>query len=150
MNFNTVHGNQLEAVIGRKEMQHYMQLPKECALISITDPNTSVIITKGHFATEIHEQFWDVEEPFQQYVPITPQQAERIREFILKNKDKNFVINCEAGMSRSAGIALAIEYLLRDIELYPKWHHFPSKVLAHQRYYPNYTVFTAITQHKGN
>lgn len=38
-----------------------------------------------------------------------------LKEFVDKNKDLNFVVHCAAGISRSAGVALAIcEYL--DIE----------------------------------
>ena len=66
----------------------------------------------------------------------------------MKNKDRVFLINCEAGVSRSAAIGLAIEYLLRDKELYQKWEYFPSKILQHWRYTPNMTVFNKIIQNE--
>ena len=77
-------------------------------------------------------------------MPINLIQAKEIYDFIMKNKNSEFLINCEAGVSRSAAVGLAIEYLLRDKGFYPKWEQFPSKVLQHWRYQPNMNVFNMI------
>ena len=42
------------------------------------------------------------------YNPISDSEAEAMYKFIAKNKDKNFVVHCAAGVSRSGAIALFI------------------------------------------
>jgi len=44
--------------------------------------------------------------------PISWEQGKELKEFILKNSNKSFLIHCTAGISRSAGVALAIECLI--------------------------------------
>lgn len=147
----TCKGNGIFAIIGRNEIQsldmefnNLREFSKDLCFISLSDPNKYFIKTNDYFKDELKLKFWDVEEEIGNYAPIHLIQAKQIYDFIIKNKHSEFLINCEAGVSRSAGVGLAIEYLLRDFELYPKWEHFPSKVLQHWRYQPNMTVFNKI------
>lgn len=158
-NLVTCRGNRIYAIIGREEIQSedfnndfYSNInlfPNELCFISLSDPNKEFIKTDNYFKDELKLKFWDVEEEIGNYAPIHLIQAKQIYDFIIKNKDSEFLINCEAGVSRSAGVGLAIEYLLRDFDLYPKWEHFPSKVLQHWRYCPNMTVFNKIISLKA-
>jgi len=153
-NLVTCSGNGIYAIIGRDEIQTLdmefnwiKDFPNDLCFISLSDPNKEFIKTDNYFKDELKLKFWDIEEEVGKYAPIHLIQAKQIYDFIMKNKDSEFLINCEAGVSRSAGVGLAIEYLLRDFELYPKWEHFPSKVLQHWRYCPNMTVFNKIISH---
>ena len=150
----TCKGNNIYAIIGRDEIQtldmkfnHLKQFPNDLCFISLSDPNKDFIKTDNYFKDELKLKFWDIEEDFNDYKIITDIQSKQIYDFIMKNKDSEFLINCEAGVSRSAGVGLAIEYLLRDFDFYEKWEHFPSKVLQHWRYAPNMTVFNKIISH---
>lgn len=153
-NLVTCKGNGIFAIIGRDEIESYPSydeyynhvnlFPKDLCFITISDPNRENINDKNHFKECLKLKFWDIEEDFNNYKIIDDLQAKQIYDFIIKNKDNEFLINCEAGISRSAAVGLAIEYLLRDKELYQKWEHFPSKVLQHWRYTPNMTVFNKI------
>lgn len=146
--------NQIYAIVGREELQsepfdeefysNITRLPNELVFITISDPNKPNVDDKGYFKDKLELKFWDVEEDIGNYTPINITQAKEIYDFIITHKDAEFLINCEAGVSRSAGVGLAIEYLLRDKYIYPKWEHFPSKVLSHWRYTPNMTVFNMI------
>lgn len=49
-----------------------------------------------------------------------------------------FLIHCETGLSRSAGVALAVEKLVGNIENI-------EKIKSHKRYRPNMKVFHSIT-----
>jgi len=51
-------------------------------------------------------------------IPMNETHAKRIIEFVMKWKDKvnNFIIHCEAGMSRSPGVALALSEILNGQE----------------------------------
>jgi predicted protein tyrosine phosphatase len=153
-NLVTCKGNGIFAIIGRDEIEaypsyedyynHVKEFPKELCFISISDPNREFIKTNNYFKDELKLKFWDMEEDFNDYKIISESQAKLIYDFIVNNKNSDFLINCEAGVSRSSAIGLAIEYLLRDFNLYPNWEHFPSKVLQHWRYTPNMTVFNKI------
>lgn len=153
-NLVTAKGNGIYAIIGRDEIQSYpsyekqynyiKEFPKDLCFITISDPNRKNINHNNHFKDTLKLKFWDLEEDFNNYKILAEVQAKTIYDFIIKNRDSEFLINCEAGISRSAAVGLAIEYLLRDKNLYPKWEHFPSKVLQHWRYQPNMTVFNMI------
>lgn len=145
-----INQNQIFAIIGRDEIQsNIKEFPNNLVLISITDPNTKDIETNNKFKDELKLKFWDLEEQYCNYMPISISQGLEIYNFIMKHKNETFLINCEAGISRSAGVGLAIEYLLRDKYIYPKWEHFPSKILNHFRYLPNHTVFNRIICHSN-
>lgn len=151
---NTVRTDKIFAIVGRWDLQYEFdnhkadiikQLPKDLAYINIYEPNSNPIKHYNHFADVLQISFYDVEEKWTDTIkPLTDKQGKTIYDFIMKNKDKKFLINCEAGISRSAGVGLAIEYLFRDKFIYPEWKHFPSKILQHQRYMPNMEVFNKI------
>lgn len=150
----TCKGNSIYAIIGRDEIQscpscdkpynYVKEFPNYLCFITISDPDKQNIDDENYFLDTLKLKFWDVEEEIGRFAPIHLVQAKEIYNFIMKNRNSEFLINCEAGVSRSAAIGLAIEYLLRDFELYPKWEQFPSKVLQHWRYCPNMTVFEQI------
>lgn len=83
-----------------------------------------------HFKTETPEiinlDFEDVTEPKVIYkgktnLGISQEQADRLCEFIERNKDKNFYIHCEAGLSRSQGV---VRYIL---DIYGEDHEFETR-----------------------
>jgi hypothetical protein len=100
------------------------------------------------FADFIQLQFWDVEEPIGRITPITDFQGTQLRDFIEKNKDFKFLIHCEAGMSRSAGVGQAIECLKHfdgDKFLFRTGFSAISEFAKQTgRYSPNLTVFDKI------
>jgi len=64
-------------------------------------------------------------------------QAERIADFVLKNKINTLICQCEFGQSRSAGCAAAItEYL----------HGDGIKIFADELYSPNKLVYKKVLQ----
>ena len=156
----TISTQTIEAVISRDEMRcaiHQGILDKEnLVLISIGEPGEFYklsILTKEEvqgFRDVLQIEFWDVEEDFGNYKIITDEQAKTIQNFILvnlqKDPDTRFIVNCKAGKSRSAAIALAIDYITRDKYLQPKMENFTSDILTHYRYTPNMTVFNKIIE----
>ncbi len=151
----TAHGNGIYAIIGREEIVYYdfdtddyintvKDFPKELAFITLCDPNKEFIETDNHFSAELKLKFWDIEQDCGNHKVLTEEHAKQIREFIIENKDKQFLINCEAGVSRSAAVGMAVEYFTRDEWI--KWEHVPSKVIQHWRYSPNMLVFHKVTE----
>lgn len=143
----SVTTNNILAIIGRDEVINLINDVEyfNCvAFISITDQKTKDIDDLGKFDDVIKMKFWDVDEEIGLYCPIHEIQAKQLKEFILKNKDKKFLINCEAGVSRSAGVGCAIEVLLRDKYLFPLEQHVISYVRQHPRYDVNEYVYKAI------
>jgi len=103
--------------IPRKEAEdwsHYID-PAKAIWIAIGEPDTSYNAIRNEFLDELpnlHISFWDIvkEVPIigtdEWAQPPTKEQAKEIVDFILKHKDKNVIVNCKAGVSRSSAVAL--------------------------------------------
>jgi len=120
---------------------------KGTALICIHDPAFyfhDEKILEG-YDDVLQTEFWDIEGPWGDLDPIEDWQGLEIKNFILKNKDKKFLIHCSAGISRSAGVACAVECLVKYDDLY-SYSTSHSSVRAHHRYSPNYKVFDTIVK----
>jgi predicted protein tyrosine phosphatase len=146
----SVQNELLLAVVGKEEIcgviDLYTSVISNISLISITDPDGSTlprsIVNKFKNALEI--SFWDVEEDFCSYTVITPEQGSDIKKFI--NENDIFLVHCEAGISRSAGVAKAIEcikWFNGDVYEYETSSR-DNSIRNHQRYSPNYTVFKTV------
>lgn len=152
-NIYTCSNNLIKGIVSRREIENFSidnfkQLNKNenTVLISITDPKSKKLskFILDQFEEKISIQFWDIEEDFAQYKIISQKQGREIFDFINKNRDKNFLIHCEAGISRSAGVGLAVvcgidcnwdKYLFKTS---------PNIISSHPRYCPNLTVFDTI------
>ncbi len=145
----SVHNEVILGVVGRREVQEvidfYFGCVPDVSLISITDPDRPDLdVDKTLFKNVLEIKFWDLEEDYCQYKTITPDQGATIRKFI--NENDIFLVHCEAGISRSAGVAKAIECI--------KWHNSDKyyastnvpedSIRNHTRYSPNNTVFDTV------
>ena len=117
-------------------------------LISIHDPDQKIhsLTDVQGFDDVLQIQFWDLEESIANYEIITSEQGQEIREFILKNKNKRFLVHCAAGISRSAGVACAIECLVDFDGINYNYKTSNSDVKSHWRYSPNWTVYDKIIE----
>lgn len=140
----TYDSKRILGIISKDEYLHYYDNDTKkngTVLIALHDPSHNFhpdSKIKG-FDDVLQMKFWDIEEEFGNYKPITQEQADEIREFILRNEDKQFLIHCHAGISRSAGVGVAVERLLDNI----RWEN--SEINWHTRYTPNKVVFEKIT-----
>ena len=64
------------------------------------------------------------------------EQAQQILDFVEKHRDCQIVCQCEAGISRSAGVAAALSIIYNNDKA--KW------VFENRRYFPNMYVFKTI------
>lgn len=74
--------------------------------------------------------FDDVTTYHEYYYPITEQQARKIAKFVMRYKDsvEQIVVHCDAGISRSAGVAAAIaKYLNLNNDRFFKEPYDPNK-----------------------
>jgi len=99
-------------------------------IISITDPHAKLADIKGT-QNILRLSFYDIDKPLKDlsgetFEPITDSDAYQIVSFVGHSpSDSNIYVHCEAGISRSAGVAAAIlrwfggrgsdEDILRDI-----------------------------------
>lgn len=143
-NFYSISTDLVKGIISRKELNiFYADFNKENVLISIRDPKSKPL-SINHFSDTLMVDFWDIEEDIGSLKVINNEVARNIKDFILKHKNKTFVINCEAGMSRSSGTAMAVECLLLfngNINEYMKNN---SEIIDFPRYTPNMEVFNKI------
>jgi predicted protein tyrosine phosphatase len=154
--FFSISNNLIKAVLGRDDLIKHIfnkTLPfdhKETVLISITNPDRNLLDKKylSDFQDSLSVQFYDIEEEYTEnniiHKPIQFEQAKALNDFIFKNKDKSFVIHCEEGYSRSAGIALAIEFLLKNKLNGSDFFKSNTEINKHHRYNPNKLVFDSI------
>jgi predicted protein tyrosine phosphatase len=155
---DTISTRTIEAIISRDEMQcaiYQNVIDKEnLVLISIGEPGREETILTSDFVKDFKDvlqvEFWDIEEDFSEYKIIADEQAKLIQDFIIKNKDNRFIINCQAGISRSAAVGKAIECIkffgIGEEAKYNYLTSFNSEISAHSRYCPNLTVFDKIVK----
>ncbi len=158
----SIKTNEIKAILGRKEIEHYskdnfskLDLNKDTVLISITDPKSKTLEENilNKFKDSLSIQFYDIdiEEEYKSssdwnFVPINNEEAKIILDFILKHKNDNFLIHCEKGQSRSAGVGLAIECILKFNGNKKEFSLEPSIILNHHRYEPNMLVYNKILE----
>ena len=103
-------------ILNRKEAKKfsYESHDFKTAIISITDTDKADVIFEKNEANGIKAvlrlKFDDVERDNKNEHCITKEDAENIVKFVNKNKNNvdKFIVHCEAGVSRSAGVGAAI------------------------------------------
>lgn len=121
------------------EAEKIETLPDDTRLISIYNDHEEFWKLKVH-GDKVHKQTFsditaDKQYSSRKYFAINYDQACEIVEFIEMNKDKNFIVNCHAGISRSAAICLFVHKTYGH-ELLPKFWTLSS---------PNPLVFGMLT-----
>jgi predicted protein tyrosine phosphatase len=124
------------SIMGRADASQATRIPDDpvTAIISVTDTGSERnSFYPAKWITDILElQFLDVEQ--ERNGGITREQAAMIADFVFKVRKKvdRFIVHCEYGQSRSAGIAAAIsQYLERH----------DSGIFVNRRYHPNRTCY---------
>jgi predicted protein tyrosine phosphatase len=150
-----LQNNMFSGIMGINEFIRFQETltindRKDIVLVSITEPDNNDLVSDNPtytigFHDIIEIKFWDVDSPIHDtYYPITKVQGKILKDFILANYDKKFLIHCKAGISRSAGVAKAVECLLiYDGNIYD-YRTSSSEIDQYPRYHPNPTVFDAI------
>ena len=140
-------------VFSRKTLQDFLigrTFIKNTVLISIND-KISELLPKdvfSKFETFYITFFDDISSTkFKHYNAITHKQAHELINFILEHKTYNFFIHCNAGISRSPAVALAIicilDYNGNDKTMFKN----PSSTVINLctfPHYPNWFVFDII------
>lgn len=112
--------------------------------ISITDSDeeSAKLATNDMCHGTLFLKFDDIEKPYPNMTAklMSDDQAKDIVEFVSKNKDEIYLIcvNCEAGISRSSGTALALSLLMNGHD---------HDIRADPRYYPNHHVKDLVIKH---
>ena len=103
-------------ILNRKEAKKFSCESHDfkTAIISITDTDKADVVFEKNETNGIKAvlklKFDDVERDYKNEHCITKEDAENIVKFVNKNKSKvdKFIVHCEAGVSRSAGVGAAI------------------------------------------
>lgn len=100
-----------------------------------TPPKKLFLHSNPQIKSFITLAFDDVETYCQGYCPITEQQAIKIAKFVMRHKDKvqQIIVHCDAGISRSAGVAGAIaKYLNNDDNKFFMAPYTPNMTCYHK------------------
>ena len=154
----------VRGILSRKQVERIGRNPnyylKNTLLISILNPiedspNNIKPLPKHilhRFRSYLTVRFFDVEQPVDdKIIPITDDIAEKIAKFILKYKDNlgkkyDLLVHCEAGISRSAAVAMATECIvLYDCDIDEYLVSKPA-LLTSDEYNPNMFVFRKIVE----
>jgi len=155
----TVSNKIIDSVVKKEEFKRLTLAsdfnPEELVLISIQDPDDkdNLDMYREWYKDELSVRFWDVEEDLgiisggYPVTPIDDKTADKIIDFILKYRDEKFFIHCAAGQSRSAGVALALESIIKFNGDKYVTAQYPSDIKAMgERYCPNLTVYDKILE----
>ena len=130
-------------VMSKQKMEEFMNAENKAnsIVISIRAHDSSKLNIPINGKSKIKEvayfMFDDVTDGYD--FAITKEQASDIASFVLKHnnsrKDLNLIVHCDAGKSRSAGVAGAImKYLFYDDTL----------IFGDKQYYPNMTCYMRV------
>lgn len=101
------------ANIPHYEAESIEALPDDTVLISISNQHEGPWALKVSGESVFQQSFSDVTGPERSpagriYSPMNEDQAYEMAKFIEENKDKDFLVNCHAGISRSGAVCLYI------------------------------------------
>jgi predicted protein tyrosine phosphatase len=99
-------------------------------LIMMTSPNSEFPKINGKWTDILKLKFDDVEDGFglddKQYEPMNEYNAEQILDFVIRNIDKDIFVSCDAGLSRSPAVVVALEQIFnsRDVSNEREYQHY--------------------------
>ncbi len=129
----TINNSIIQGIFSRNEIESFPELITDSiAWITISDPDKNNISIQAK--NKLSLKFSDIEENTNKEILFNEEIAKEIIDFIKLHKDKKFIINCEAGISRSAAVGLFIEKILLN----------EMSVNKHIRFEPNMFVFNLL------
>jgi len=130
-------------VCNRKTIELVLPKPNDC-VISIYGTDDGPVKLKDGWKAILRIRFDDIDDAVHGYMLFNEAHAKTIYEFVSKfysSKDGMFFIQCEAGISRSAGVAVALadHVLYKDYAgYYPLFNRHIYRILS------NYIMSTKI------
>lgn len=98
--------------ISKEEAEAIIFLPDDSALISIGEEHEPFWNLQVYGARVFRVAFSDITRPTRKgdnlYSPMSEAQAKRLAEFVDLHQHRKFIVNCRAGISRSAAVCLFI------------------------------------------
>ena len=154
MKFSSTKTKHIELIIGQEEFISLSLLTKkedlnDFNIISIFEPTETILPLELYesFNSHLILIFADIRKKIEDTnlslnekeelskLEIQNKDFEILKDYILNNKDKKFIINCQVGVSRSAAIGIILENLLNDNQIDIDLEM--NKILSHWRYSPN-------------
>jgi len=158
----TVKTNFINGIISKDEViglldQDRISNLENTVIITISDPEFTEeerAPIEDHYLNRFNDslsiKFYDTVDKYindkgEEIYPISKELVYEMKEFILKNKAKKFIINCNAGISRSAGVGLLVEYILGGFDdLYHFKTSYQDVISDHYRYSPNLAILDCL------
>ena len=125
----------------KKLLDSYKEMNKDSCLISVSDIDKKNL-NLNYFKNENYFKFNDID--FKNEKSINLSIGRKIYNLIISHN--SFVINCEYGISRSAGIAMAIECIKKYNSNIEEYILYKSGYINNKKYKPNLFVFYTIME----
>ena len=98
--------------ISKEEAEAIIYLPEDTVIVSIGEEHEEFWNLKVSGGRVLRMRFSDITKTVKKgdkfYNPISDAQAKAMAEFIAENQERKFIVNCRAGISRSAAVCLFI------------------------------------------
>lgn len=121
--------------------------------IGDTPPKKLFLHSNPQIKSFITLAFDDITTYHANYYPITEQQARKIAKFVMRYKDsvEQIIVHCDAGLSRSAGVAAAIAKYLNgsDDDFFVRSPYTPNMTCYHKVLFALYIVETEAENNNG-
>jgi len=126
-----MNGNNMN-IIGAFDRSRVSELQPRpnSVLVMITSVNSEfpALKNKSSWDDILQIRFDDVENGFglkdKKYKPMDMSDAKEILDFVIKNIDKDIFISCDAGLSRSPAILVALEQIFNGRDVSDDWPHY--------------------------
>jgi len=97
-------------------------------LIMVTSMNSEFPTPNSKWDSVLKIKFDDVENGFglkdKRYKPMTELDAHNILDFVITNIDKDIFVSCDAGLSRSPAIVVALEQIFNSRDVSDRYPHY--------------------------
>ena len=120
-------------IMSRKEFEEYnTEIP--FIVISITDPGSEYAETESKPLARLNLEFFDLDRPINENKNcflFDDNMARQILDFVecFKDKVKRIIIHCEAGISRSAGVAGALANIYEGTDQFYFDNYVPNRLV---------------------
>ena len=107
--------------INKHQMERFIPDIEKIVAISLFSSGDKRLVIPCGFESIIWVQIDDIDIKMNNLVLFNEEDAKSIINFVLRTRPEKIVINCDAGISRSVGVMVALEFMFNSRNLFNKF-----------------------------